>query len=131
MSLFSFRKLIKNMTIIPIKNGTHYITIDCASLTRLEYDPDTNIYRCEFSDWAFGLFAILAVLLLLVPVVLIIHCCLKWYHKNQARHFHPSFSTRTSYSSLHPHEGNLERNLENVLNEVNSVFFHCITRKYG
>lgn len=114
------------MPVIPIQNGTTSITVECASLTRLEYDSDDNVYRCEFSDWAFGLFAILAVSLFLVPVVLVIHCWIKWYHKQHAKNFRPSFSTQTSYSSLYPQDYNHHTDLEDVLNEVYIVFIQYI-----
>ncbi|XP_066926069.1 uncharacterized protein [Clytia hemisphaerica] len=92
------------MTIIIIKNGTHSINIECAGLTYLQYCPDDDIYRCEYSDWAFGLFAMLAVIALLVPIVLAIHCGIRWYHRKLDENFKPNVSRQTSYSSLYPHE---------------------------
>jgi len=92
------------MTIIVVKNGTHFINIECAGLTYLEYCGDDDIYRCEYSAWAFGLFAILGVVAILVPVVLIINCGVRWYHRKEAENFRPNISRTTSYSSLYPHE---------------------------
>ena len=113
------------MPIIPVKNGTTSITVECTSLTQLEYDIDTDVYRCEFNDWAFGLFAILSVLLILLPIILIIRCWVKWHHKNQTKNFRPSFSTRTSYSSLYPPEHvNRDNDLEYIISEVCYVFLY-------
>lgn len=88
------------MTIIILKNGTTSINIQCAGLTYLEYCEDDNIYKCEYSDWAFGLFAMLAVVALLVPIVTIIHCGIKMYHQRVNENFKPNISRQTSYSSI-------------------------------
>ena len=92
------------MTIIVLKNGTTSVNVECAGLTYLEYCEDDNVYRCEYSDWAFGLFAMLAVVALLVPIVLILHCGIKWYHNKLGQNFRPNVSRQTSYSSLYPNE---------------------------
>ena len=108
------------MTIIIIKNGTHSINIECAGLTYLQYCEDEDIYRCEYSDWAFGLFAMLAVIALLVPIVLAIHCGIRWYHNKLDEQFKPNVSRQTSYSSLYPHE------VERSSTEPVSCFLICI-----
>ena len=111
------------MTIIVLKNGTTSINIECAGLTYLEYCEDDNIYRCEYSDWTFGLFAMLGVVALLVPIVMIIHCSIKWYYKRIDEHFRPNISRQTSYSSLYPHEVEPECSSHEVI--VVSIFYIC------
>lgn len=116
------------MTIIILKNGTTSVNIECAGLTYLEYCEDDNIYRCEYSDWAFGLFAMLGVVALLVPIVTIIHCGIKLYHQRINERFKPNISRQTSYSSLYPHEVEQESGSHDVcffvIMKNITLFFH-------
>ena len=118
------------MTIIVVKNGTQFINIECAGLTFLEYCEDDNVYRCEYSDWAFGLFAILAVVAILLPIVLIINCGVKWFHRKEAEKFRPNISRTTSYSSLYPHELIRDEDDDASGDEVSYIIFIFFTKNF-
>jgi len=94
------------MTVIPIKNGTTSITITCSPLSSLMYDADDNAYVCIYSDWGYGLFAIIAAIGLFVPIALIIYCGVKCHNKMKEHHNYPSnYSRQSSQSSLYPSSG--------------------------
>lgn len=85
------------------KNGTS-VNVICADLTTLVYLRDSDTWKCEYSDWAFGLFAICSVVALLLPILLIIYCCIKYNHKHSKLHHIPEYSRQTSYSSVYPEQ---------------------------
>lgn len=66
-------------------NSTFKIIIECAALTKLQYNQDEEAWICAYSDWAYGLFAICGAVILLIPFLLILYCCFKCFHKNKRR----------------------------------------------
>lgn len=49
--------------------------IKCPIMTHSGYDVDNDEYFCEYESWAYGIFAVVGILFVMVPLVSLI-CCI-------------------------------------------------------
>ena len=95
--------IIMDRRIIHCPNSTFNLVIECATFTSLEYNQDEEAWTCVYSDWAYGLFAICSIVMIFLPFLLIIYCCVKACHRNHKdgyKKIHSYSSTRSN--SVYP-----------------------------
>lgn len=111
------------MTEIHIPNGTTSINVQCSPLSKLLYDSDDNLYVCEYGNSMYGLFAIVLVIMVVVPIALIIYCGVKCHNNLQKKRLKTSYSLESSFSSQYPAS---DGDLQTLPYDVSSCFFKNI-----
>ena len=111
------------MTKIHIPNGTTSINVQCSPLSKLLYDSDDNLYVCEYGNSMYGLFAIVLVIMVVVPIALIIYCGVKCHNNLQKKRLKTSYSLESSFSSQYPAS---DGDLQTLPYDVSSCFFKNI-----
>ncbi|KAK3699945.1 hypothetical protein QZH41_016604 [Actinostola sp. cb2023] len=75
---------------------TRSAAIKCPMLTYPGYDADDDQYYCVYESWAYGIFAIVGILLIMVPLVALICCIVRLRSRNRKRRMRRLKSTVSS-----------------------------------
>ena len=114
---------VVEMIPIHLKNGSSSIEVHCSPLSKLSSDSGGNFYLCEYGHWTYGLFAIVLVIMVVVPIALIIYCGVKCHNNLQKKRSKTNYSLESSFSSQYPAS---DGDLQTLPYDVSSCFFKNI-----